>query len=697
MSLSSAFPPSGCKFSRSYRGIPAALYLGALGATLPLPSALAQDTPPASNLRQSVTQLDTVVVSATRTQEHAVDALDNVAGVGAAELRRAQATDPGRLLEEIPGVMASPTGDDPGTVVNVRGLQEHGRVAVTIDGARQDYGRPSHAGNGTFYLEPEMLKAVTVIRGPVSGIYGSGSIGGVVSFETIDARDFLRANETWAVRGKLGYENNGKAWLGTTTGAARISDTVDLLVGTANRKRDDYQDGDGNDVLYTGLRQDSQMFKASVRPAPGHELRAGLLRYTSDYLSSRSAGSSSRTLSVDDTRTTNDSATLRYTFQPSGNPWVDLSADVYWAETQSDQSRTSDGEFREYEVRTKGMNLRNSSRFDTGKWAHTLTYGGDWYEIAGTSNHDNFGSGKSRASGVYGQWQASYNEFLHLIGALRYDNIKLHGADENQNQATLKSDRVSPRLTLALSPADWVTPYITYAEGYRAPSLAEVFRGGGHGAGTSYLPNFALRPESAETWELGANFKHDGLFTPRDRARAKLSLFHTKIDDYIDRSYIDLPDGSRYSQYQNVGEVKLKGVEVDTAYDAGMVYVRLNTSLVSVSTYNDVPLNNAPLKRISATVGARALGDKLDYGVQWVRTGSTERTLASAPRAPAYSLVNLYAGWELSPYVDLTFNVDNLLDQAYNDPQAYYATTDPSSWQGRGRTIKLGLAIRYGR
>lgn len=47
--------------------------------------------------------------------------------------------------------------------------------------------------------------------------------------------------------------------------------------------------------------------------------------------------------------------------------------------------------------------------------------------------------------------------------------------------------------------------------------------------------------------------------------------------------------------------------------------------------------------------------------------------------------------------MDLTFNVDNLLDKAYDDPQAYYTTTNPSSWQGRGRTVKLGLAIRYGR
>jgi hemoglobin/transferrin/lactoferrin receptor protein len=74
-------------------------------------------------------------------------------------------------------------------------MQQEGRVVVTLDGARQDYWRVGH-GSGSFYVEPELLKSARVIKGRVSNAYGSGGIGGVVTFETKDAGDFLRASET---------------------------------------------------------------------------------------------------------------------------------------------------------------------------------------------------------------------------------------------------------------------------------------------------------------------------------------------------------------------------------------------------------------------------------------------------------------------------------------------------------------------
>ena len=90
--------------------------------------------------------------------------------------------------------------------INVRGLQDFGRVAVTIDGARQNFQRSGHNANGMFYFEPEMMKQVTVTRGPVANVYGSGAIGGVVSFETIDALSFLREDENFAGQEKAALQ-----------------------------------------------------------------------------------------------------------------------------------------------------------------------------------------------------------------------------------------------------------------------------------------------------------------------------------------------------------------------------------------------------------------------------------------------------------------------------------------------------------
>ena len=118
-----------------------------------------------------------------------------------------------QLFFGMPGVWTQTRGDDPGTAINIRGLQDFGRVAVLIDGARQNFQRTGHNADGLFYLEPEILAAVDVVRGPVANIYGSGAIGGVVSFRTKDIEDVVKAGERWGVLVNGMYGSNmWKPW-----------------------------------------------------------------------------------------------------------------------------------------------------------------------------------------------------------------------------------------------------------------------------------------------------------------------------------------------------------------------------------------------------------------------------------------------------------------------------------------------------
>ena len=132
----------------------------------------------------AVQSLDTITVAASKTEERAIDAL---APVSVVTLEQIQGLQPNRLSDifyNIPGVTFQERGDDPSTVINIRGLQDFGRVAVVVDGARQNYQRTGHNANGSFFLDPELVGGVDVVRGPTANIYGSGAIGGVVSFRT---------------------------------------------------------------------------------------------------------------------------------------------------------------------------------------------------------------------------------------------------------------------------------------------------------------------------------------------------------------------------------------------------------------------------------------------------------------------------------------------------------------------------------
>ncbi len=57
----------------------------------------------------------------------------------------------------MPSVWFSDRPDDPGSSINVRGLQDFGRVTTLVDGAQQDFQRSGHFANGQFYLDPELV------------------------------------------------------------------------------------------------------------------------------------------------------------------------------------------------------------------------------------------------------------------------------------------------------------------------------------------------------------------------------------------------------------------------------------------------------------------------------------------------------------------------------------------------------------
>ena len=161
-----------------------------------------------------VQSLDTITVAASKTEERAIDAL---APVSVVTLEQIQGLQPNRLADifyNVPGVSFQDRGDDPATAINIRGLQDFGRVAVVVDGARQNYQRTGHFANGSFFLDPELVGGVDIVRGPTANIYGSGAIGGVVSFRTKNINDVVRPGERWGVDMTGSYGTNKGSWPG---------------------------------------------------------------------------------------------------------------------------------------------------------------------------------------------------------------------------------------------------------------------------------------------------------------------------------------------------------------------------------------------------------------------------------------------------------------------------------------------------
>ena len=491
--------------------------------------------------------LDPVTVLATRTEEKTTDALAAVSVVTQGDLDKIMPTRPSEVFKYVPGVSFSDRGDDPGSSINIRGLQDFGRVAVIVDGARQNFQRSGHGSDGQFYLDPEMLSEVEVVRGPVANIYGSGAIGGVVSFRTKDVEDILRGGERWGVLANTMFGSNRSQALGSLFGAARPNENFDVAFGGTYRTQSNYDNGYGLEVANTGNDIASGLAKATFRPADGHEIKISGLTNRTDY----EVGQTAAAASAFNTRLQNDTASLRWKYARPEDRLFDFDGSVYWNRTDMDQTKVGGtsglitgtlGASRNFSIDTAGFDLHNTTRFDTGTLRHALTYGVDYFQDQVETSNPTGASDLSTPSGersVYGgflQWKMNYASWFELITAARYDGYELEGGGTSS-----EGERISPKATLGITPLPWFTVYGTYAEGYRAPAVTETLVGGAHpgyAAGMpslfTFVPNPGLRPEVGKTKEIGLNIRQDNWLRQGDALRAKANVFRNDIDDFIE-------------------------------------------------------------------------------------------------------------------------------------------------------------------
>src|SRR6218665_1259262 len=218
------------------------------------------------------TVLEAIVVTSTRTATGVYDTLSGSSALTEDDLhtRYLNARLPD-ILTGIPGVSTQTSADDPGVAINLRGLQDFGRVNVLVDGARQNFQKNGHEANGTFYMDTQMLKSVDVTRGPISSVYGSGAIGGVVSFTTVDADDIILEGADKGARLRTTYDTNGEGPTLNAIGATRLGENADVLVGGTFQKLDDYESG-GGQTVNSAQSMKSGLVKGRFRPPHPHQI-----------------------------------------------------------------------------------------------------------------------------------------------------------------------------------------------------------------------------------------------------------------------------------------------------------------------------------------------------------------------------------------------------------------------------------------
>ncbi|TNE63694.1 MAG: TonB-dependent hemoglobin/transferrin/lactoferrin family receptor [Alphaproteobacteria bacterium] len=655
-----------------------------------------------------------ITVTATKSPSSAFEHPGSVSVLTKEEIDDFVASSISDLFETMPGVVFSGGPRRNGEMPVVRGLEGEG-VLVMFDGVRQSF---VSGHDGRFFIEPDLLKAAEVVRGSGSALYGSGALGGVIAFETVDAADLLEEGDTFGLRLKGGYQDVNGEWMTGATLFGRTDDgRLDGVASLSYRNSGDIALG-SDASLQSDDKLASGLVKTSFKLSDAFSGDLAWLHYSNDAYEPNNAQGSS---TGDMANKTTDSDTYRIglNFAPKDNNWIDARLTAFKNDVKVEKDFDDSDRVSTRTVDSYGIVIDNRSRFDLGAASSLVfTYGAEYYEDeqVGRDNQSDDGSlggvpdATAKTTGLFLQADLSTETALgrfNLIPAVRYDSFKNHSAD-----GTLDTDdhATSPKVALAWHPARWLMLFGSYSEAFRAPSFNELFADGTHfviplGPGVEapnyFVPNLDLKPEQSESWEWGAGVTFENLLVDGDRFAAKGSYFKSDVTNLIDLAVdfefspscfvpsIPLPCTAGTSHNANTTNARLDGFELEATYSGSRFQLGAGYSTidginkdtgdyVGILSPNRLDLNAAvKLPEIDSQIGARA---------QFA--GTFDKVNDTADERDSYEKFDLYFVWAPREGALKGFRVDlaanNLFDTDYE--RVYAGVSEP------GRNLKAVLS-----
>lgn len=357
------------------------------------PSAAPSATSPATPPDPAVMALPLVTVRARTPAEPGNTATAQI--LKDEDLDRFPATSPGDLFKEVAGVTVANSRNGASLDINIRGMQGFGRVKILVDGTESSGSTyKGYAGETTqAYVDPELLGAVKVEKGPNSGPYGAGVVGGVVSMSTLTAADLVEPGQAFGLRLRGTTANNqsgtstyavlgppasgssdpaqaitrdvslpGRAWNGSLAGAWRLlDDRLEIVAGLSHRQSGNYLSGSRGDVtsrpvtlantirrvsLYepgqtvynTSQDTDSHLLKASLKLPGQQKISLGYSQLKSEFGEARSAAFIDYIAQLNLSSVDSQLYTAQYAWTPAGNPWIDLRVNLWSANSTGYQA-----------------------------------------------------------------------------------------------------------------------------------------------------------------------------------------------------------------------------------------------------------------------------------------------------------------------------------------------------------------------
>lgn len=648
--------------------------------------------------------LQEITVTATRTSRKVSDVPESISVVDTEQIRTRQATDMSDILRYLPNIELGGGPRNLGLNPVIRGLGDD-RILFLLDGARQDFNR---GHNARIFTDPSLLKRVDVMRGPASTTWGSGALGGVISFTTLDATDLLRTGERFGVKLRGGFQSMNEHYIPGISAYGLLGEQFDYLLDFSYRNAaDDIRHGDGSRLQHSRFESYASLAKFNWTPGD-HQFMfsAQTFDQLGEVPSNSQAAATPDTLV--DRHTEQRNYTLRYRYENEDNTWLNPEILVYHNTTHSLEKRLFDQRRDATDFSTTGVNAHNSSQLNLGEFVSQLfTYGIDYYhnEAKGKRNgatRTEFPRGSTDVVGIYLQDEITLWDRLSLTPGVRWDHFD-NQADGIATSSNTNS-RVNFKLGGALKITDWFSIVGGYNEAFRAPTLSELFTTGTHfscgpGCANLFTPNPNLKPETAFNKEIGARIQKSDLFYENDQLTVRGAYFHNKVKNFVDLM-VDFvfypvpgnPGLGGTTSSDNVHNAVLKGFEIEANY--AMKYAYTGFSYAQTRGYNRTDggvLSNVQPDKWIVLAGLKWPDYDLSLGWRSSIVSAQNRVPTGGTPTPGYTLHDLTLAWapQNGPAKGfrIDFGIDNLTDKDYR--RHLSVLKDP------GRNYKLAVSYQF--
>ena len=469
--------------------------------------------------------LDTMVVTATRTEAKAVDVPVNTTVVSAEKIEERHYQNVAEALKDVPGaqVMDSGVGVDQKSII----LNGDDRVLVLVDGKRVGFDMGSSTGRASYDMnqlpDVSIIDHIEVVKGHGGALYGSDAVGGVVNIIT-----------------KKMDHNYGKVSMGFGSNQIRDAKAMysikegktGVMVAASKYKQGYMKYKDAADHSTKRLANGTNFDNEKVSLKVAQELTdTSNLEFAYDY--SKLNGTNPNTwlpnYSTVDKKTNNFSIKYDWMTNDTDQGYLQVYRNKYDYITYSTIEETDTG----FEAQ-QAVTLSDNNKLVVGASYRSAKASNDGRNYAAKYNEKI----NNKAIFLSDQWE--FMPTWTLDAGVRYDNYSKAGGKTTWSAGLNKKFDENSHA------------YLNWGQVFKAPTLDDLFY---NASGMYGNPN--LNPEKGDTWTLGYGTKLG------DKTTVDISYFQSDLEDAI--AWVDI--GNYESKAENINKQKKNGMELSINHE----------------------------------------------------------------------------------------------------------------------------------